>query len=363
MGISGGEKGEATMGEKDRAEFGWVALLVVITVCCYVGFEKLFLDKNGSASVVTEFSAGAFGAAITAVITMILLRRQTEHQDTVVRQQQKHAKDHEIFKEQVALFKDIVTYMETVFLDDKLTRLELNKFTYFLTRLRMLAGEEAISDFRKFYTPLLARYNAPNEETSEEEEFTIELTSEDFGRAGIFFDQCRVELGLSEKKLSAEIVTKIDAENKDVENTDERRKLARENRQELDREKWKDKTPRAFTRIQEVLQSLLNGPTVTSQASLNYTQQYIAIVVESAVTGKAKKKILVFFEPSRDATWARIVSCEDKGFETKLLDSFGDVKYIDKGYRFKISLDAEEEKWLDLKRFIMDAAAQQALAS
>jgi hypothetical protein len=328
----------------ERVEhFKYVGSLVVITLCAYFGFGTAFRIEHDAAAVVTEFSAGAFGAIFSAVLVMFLLKQQTEHQGRLVAEQSKHAKDQEIFKEQVALFKIIIDKVEQIFKDDRIGRAELKELGFMLTRLRMMAGDVAIKDFRNFYEPIASR-----DDEIPTNEISIEIDIEDRNRFQNFVDQCRVELNLADKKIPDAMVKDIKAEAQKVE----------KNKEPAYKILWEKKAPGSVDRIGQLLKAVNEG-TVTGTAALRYTQQYIAILVGP----EANRVRCAWFEPSLTGMFVNIPAKEDPELKAELNKSFTDVWYKERAYRVKILFDEKIEKWQVLEKLIKDSARKLGSAA
>jgi hypothetical protein len=328
----------------------WVGIIVLaaISVSAFMGFGTFFLVDKGPADLVTELSAAAYGAIFSAVLMMLLLRKQTEHQSELAKQSQQHAKDQEIFKEQVDLFKTVVNEVEKVFNDRRITEAEIKELGFLLMRLQMLVKrEETLRSFRKFY-------NAINDRSLEDgpPKYT-DVTKDDESNFVLFLSECRLDLGLSNHDFSEDLRTDM------AEDSAESIEPSSEETKE-DSYSWSLRAnPLALERIRELLIAVQSQP-ATEKSDLRYTKQYIAIVVEPAAGRKSK--ICTSFEPTQQShMWVKINVPKDSALGKRVSSSFGEVDFKDGGFRFRFDLDKEAPKLKTLEGLIKEAAVSKLL--
>jgi hypothetical protein len=326
----------------------WAGIIVITTISigAFIGFGTFFLVEKGPADLVTELSAAAYGAIFSTVLMMLLLRKQAEHQSELAKQSQQHAKDQEIFKEQVCLFKMVVDKAEGILLDRRIEESEIKALGFLLMRLQMLVKrEETLRSFRKFYSAI-------NDRTLEEGpcKYT-EVTKEDESNFALFLSECRLDLGLATHDFSEDLRTDMaEASAESIEPTLEGTKEQTSS--------WSERVnPLALDRIKQFLVAV-QSEHATVKSDLRYTKQYIAIVIEPAV-GR-KPKICTAFEPSQQThMYVKINVPKDSALGERVKSTFDQVEFKDGGFRFKVELNKDVSKLTMLEGFIKEAAASK----
>lgn len=331
----------------------WVGITViaVLSVCAFIGFGTFFLVEKEPADLVTELSAAAYGAIFSSVLMMLLLRKQAEHQSQLAKQSQQHAKDQEIFKEQVLIFKEVVSDVGKVFRDRRASSDEIKELQFMLMRLQMLVKrEETLRSFRKFLVAITDRKPEPRSEPSGED-FTI-LTKVDESNFALFLSECRLDLGLATHDFSEDF--KVDVAEASAESVEPSLEEASESK------RWSDKAnPLALERIRQFLFSV-QRKIAAAKLELRYTQQYIALTVEPAA-GR-NPKICTSFEPSQQAhMYVKINVPKNSELGGRLSAAFGQVEFKDGGFRFKFDLDKSNPRLATLEGFIEEAAASKLI--
>jgi len=167
--------------------------ILVIGVAVYLGFTPLFkLIGGGVAGAVVGSS---FGAIFVIVLTMYLLNKQTEIE-------QESKKSERVFDEKVQLYKEILSTTRNMIEDGEITSKEVTKLPFALMNLQMLGGDEAIDTYEKVFSKINEIYtDHEEEEVSIDEEEKLEI----YGEMSRFAVQCRVDLGISDRKVNEEL--------------------------------------------------------------------------------------------------------------------------------------------------------------
>ena len=173
-----------------------IIALVIIGVAVYLGFTPLFeLIGGGVAGAVIGAS---FGAIFVIVLTMYLLNQQTEIE-------QENKKSERIFEEKVKLYYAIYDDIESMLENSAISKEdELKKLPFIMARLITIGSDEVINSFGEIYKAINEIYkNKPDEDnvvidSDQEKGLIICLTN--------FAKTCRLDLGVSDKEVSTEIM-------------------------------------------------------------------------------------------------------------------------------------------------------------
>lgn len=175
------------------------ALLVfLIAFSAFFAFEPLFEVLGQKAA--QEFAAAIFGTIFAAVITMVLLTKQTETEE-------EKSRSEKVFEEKLALYHQIIDTLQNIFSRAdrnsqlKLEHSEIANLEFLLAKLIMVADEKTIHEYRQICKNISRNY-VP-------ETGILNITSTDKHMIFCFSDFCRQELGLSSKNIEKEILEDI----------------------------------------------------------------------------------------------------------------------------------------------------------
>ncbi|MFV0536178.1 MAG: hypothetical protein ACK5M3_02270 [Dysgonomonas sp.] len=170
----------------------------VIAFSAFFAFEPLFEQLGQKAA--QEFAAAIFGTIFAAVITMVLLSKQTETEE-------EKSRSEKVFEEKLELYHLAIDSLQNIFSkadynnQAKIERSEITNLEFLLAKLIMVANEETIHKYRQICQNISSNY-AP-------ETGTLSITSTDKHMVFCFSDSCRQELGLSNKNIEKEILEDI----------------------------------------------------------------------------------------------------------------------------------------------------------
>lgn len=170
----------------------------VIAFSSFLAFEPLFEHLGQKAS--QEFAAAIFGTIFAAVITMVLLNKQTE---TEVEK----SRSEKVFEQKITLYNQVIDTLQGVFekqvdgAEIKLNRSEITQLEFLLAKMMMIGNDKTINEFKAFYEIVTNNYSPQTQ--------TLYLDSSDKQIVFRFADYCREELGLSDKTLEKEILEDI----------------------------------------------------------------------------------------------------------------------------------------------------------
>ena len=170
--------------------------ILIIGVAVYLGFTPLFNNIGGG--VAGAVLGASFGAIFVIVLTMYLLNKQTE-----IEQQSK--KSERVFDEKVKLYKEILNTTKNMVEDGEITTNEVMKLPFALMNLQMLGGDEAIDTYEKVFSKINEVFEKHDEEeVSIDEDEKLEIYRE----MSKFAVQCRVDLGISDRKVNDELFSR-----------------------------------------------------------------------------------------------------------------------------------------------------------
>jgi hypothetical protein len=169
-----------------------------IWVFCRVVFHPLFQAVKNQEAI--EFLAATLGTIFTIVITMILLNKQTEVEHAREKQQK-------VFEEKVNLYNLTIERIQTILADEIISDEELNEVKFLLVKTQMIAGDDVISAFEQIDSKISEIYLASS--TNEVPSVGTDAKIEIMRRLQGFANCCRVELGLSDRKIDDKLNDKI----------------------------------------------------------------------------------------------------------------------------------------------------------
>lgn len=169
-----------------------------IAFFAFFAFEPLFKSLQQNAA--QEFASAIFGTIFAAVITMVLLSKQTETEE-------EKSRNEKVFEEKISLYNIAIESLQEIFkrADDKdqvrITRSDIIGLEFILAKLIMVADEKTIHEFRMLYQNISKNYSPKTG--------ILNLTSSDRHTIFRFADYCREELGLWDKNIEKEILDDI----------------------------------------------------------------------------------------------------------------------------------------------------------
>ncbi|MBF7090851.1 hypothetical protein IUY40_04775 [Flavobacterium sp. ALJ2] len=170
----------------------------IIAFSSFLAFEPLFENLGQKAS--QEFAAAIFGTIFAAVITMVLLNKQSETE-------QERSRNEKVFEQKIVLFNQILDNLQTIYanLDNvgkiKINRAEVTQIEFLLAKMIMIGNDKTIKEFKSLYQ------NITNNYVPETQILTLNISHKH--TIFRFADYCREELGLSDKNLEKEILEDI----------------------------------------------------------------------------------------------------------------------------------------------------------
>ena len=171
--------------------------IFVIGVAVYFGFTPLFEAQLGG--VAGAVIGSSFGAIFVIVLTMYLLNKQTE-----IEQESKRSE--KIFEEKMKIYSDIFEKTELMLEDGKISKNdEMKKLPFVMVRLLTVGSDEVINSFQEVYNSINLVFDSESEDI-------VELDDEErqniMTRLSFFANTCRVDLGVSDKVVEAELYKK-----------------------------------------------------------------------------------------------------------------------------------------------------------
>jgi hypothetical protein len=170
----------------------------IIAFSSFLAFEPLFENLGQKAS--QEFAAAIFGTIFAAVITMVLLNKQSETEE-------ERSRNEKVFEQKIVLFNQILDNLQTIYanLDNvgkiKISHAEITKIEFLLAKMIMIGNDKTIKEFKSLYQ------NITNNYVPETQILTLNISHKH--TIFRFADYCREELGLSDKNLEKEILEDI----------------------------------------------------------------------------------------------------------------------------------------------------------
>ncbi len=170
----------------------------VIAFSAFFAFEPLFEQLGQKAA--QEFAAAIFGTIFAAVITMVLLSKQTETEE-------EKSRSEKVFEEKLELYHQVIDSLQKIFskADNNnqahIERSEITNLEFLLAKLIMVANEETIHKYRQICQSISNNYTP--------ETGILNITSSDKHMVFCFSDACRQELGLSNRNIEKEILEDI----------------------------------------------------------------------------------------------------------------------------------------------------------
>lgn len=170
----------------------------IIAFSAFFAFEPLFEHLGQKAA--QEFTAAIFGTIFAAVITMVLLSKQTETEE-------EKSRSEKVFEEKLGLYHQAIDSLQHIFekADNnnqvKLERSAIVELEFLLAKLIMVADEKTIHQYRLICQNISRNYVT--------ETGVLSITSADKHMVFRFSDFCRQELGLSSRGIEKEILEDI----------------------------------------------------------------------------------------------------------------------------------------------------------
>ena len=169
--------------------------LAIIAVAVYVGFTPLYnLIGGGVAGAVIGSS---FAAIFVIILTMYLLNKQTE-----IEQESKRGE--KVFEEKMKIYWNIFESIQIMLEDGKISKEdEMQKLPFVMLKLLTIGNDTVIEAFQKVYDSINHIFN----EKPLEDEVVIsdEARMEIMDFLGEFANECRVDLGVSDEKVQAQL--------------------------------------------------------------------------------------------------------------------------------------------------------------
>ena len=166
---------------------------VALSLSVYLGFDTLFgLTPPGIAK---EIVTASFSAIFVIVLTMYLLNKQTELE-------RESKQSERVFDEKVEIYKFILTKIEGVLKDGRISESELRIITFELIKLQMIGSDKVISHF----TSIIALFNEVFQ-TSDDDivEFSHNHFLQTYKSVSEFSNLCRIDLGISNHLLDEKV--------------------------------------------------------------------------------------------------------------------------------------------------------------
>ncbi|MFV0417791.1 MAG: hypothetical protein ACK5KT_03515 [Dysgonomonas sp.] len=170
----------------------------IIAFSAFLAFEPLFEHLGQKAA--QEFTAAIFGTIFAAVITMVLLSKQTETEE-------EKSRSEKVFEEKLELYHQAIDTLQRIFekADSnnqvRLERSAIVELEFLLAKLIMVADEKTIHQYRLICQSISRNY-VP-------ETGILSITSADKHMIFRFSDFCRQELGLSSRAIEKQILEDI----------------------------------------------------------------------------------------------------------------------------------------------------------
>lgn len=169
----------------------------MIAFSAFLAFEPLFEHLGQKAA--QEFAAAIFGTIFAAVITMVLLSKQTETEE------EKNRSD-KVFEQKILLYNQAIDTLQNIFIDSddgaqKISKKDIMEVQFLLAKMIMIGSEKTIFEFKNFYESITTNYSS--------ETGTVNLSASDKQIIFRFADCCREELGLSSKNIEKDILEDI----------------------------------------------------------------------------------------------------------------------------------------------------------
>lgn len=170
----------------------------IIAFSSFLAFEPLFEHLGQKAS--QEFAAAIFGTIFAAVITMVLLNKQTETEE-------ERSRSEKVFEQKITLYNQAIDTLQSIFekQDNRnqimLERSHITQLEFLLAKMMMIGNDKTINEFKAFYEIVTNNYSPQTK--------ILYLDSSDKQTIFRFADYCREELGLSDKTLEKETLEDI----------------------------------------------------------------------------------------------------------------------------------------------------------
>lgn len=171
--------------------------VLVIAFSAFFALEPLFAHLGQQAG--QEFAAAIFGTIFAAVITMVLLSKQTETE------QEKDRND-KVFEQKVVLYNQVIDTLQDIFENSSdgalhITRKEIVKIEFLLIKMMMVGSDKTIQEFKNLHETITNNYSPDTG--------IVNFSSSDKQIMFRFADYCREELGLSSKNMEKDVLEDI----------------------------------------------------------------------------------------------------------------------------------------------------------
>ncbi len=167
-------------------------MILLVAIASFISFQPLFKKLTDNAA--QQYASGIFGSIIASILTMFLLKKQTEVEDLEGRKQK-------VFDEKIALFNQILENFDKIFEDRIITKEELSRLEFLLIQLTMFASDETIQKYKEIYQYIIS-YDRKRTDDGRIFLDSLALNDKDgqnliFGLASLF----RMELGIELHRL------------------------------------------------------------------------------------------------------------------------------------------------------------------
>jgi len=168
--------------------------IIVLALAIYLGFTPLYelINEGVAANVV----GASFSAIFAIILTYYLLNKQTEIE-------QDSKKGERVFEEKVHLYKNVIENCRTMYADGKISGNELSQLPFELINLQMMAADEIIGSYVKFFKKMNSIYSASEDE---DVEFSDEDRHEIISELSNFAKLCRLDLGIEDDLVPLELL-------------------------------------------------------------------------------------------------------------------------------------------------------------
>ena len=180
---------------QETRQKGYRTLLAIfiIGLAVYLGFAPLFkFIDNGIAS---EVIGSSFAAIFVIILTMYLINKQTEIE-------QESKKSERVFDEKVKLYQKLLVDTKEILEDNYIDRDEVSILPFTLINLQMIGADEVIKSYKSVYQRIMDIFSSSDSDEVEIESSQKDLLILDISK---FASKCRVDLGISENEVEAEL--------------------------------------------------------------------------------------------------------------------------------------------------------------
>ncbi len=186
-----------------------ILMILLVAIASFISFQPLFKKLTDNAA--QQFASGIFGSIIASILTMFLLKKQTEVEDL-------EGKKQKVFDEKISLFNEILENFDKIFEDRIITKEELSRLEFLLIQLTMFASDETIQKFKEIYQYIVSN---DRKRTFDGRIFLDSLAMNDkdgqnliFGLASLFRLELGIELHPLDKYLLKTLAESMNNSNK-----------------------------------------------------------------------------------------------------------------------------------------------------